>query len=158
VSAPPTPTEHVPDTIEPIVAYRLWTADAELRLASLNGGTTWSRDAWAVAECEEHPAPDEQCTCGLYAVKEELLDGLDLARMVPSGPAEANPLQWPAPIVGRVQLAGKVIEHERGYRAELARLVEVLPRALTRRESALVAGRYGVPLGPEIPKRNGLPA
>jgi hypothetical protein len=54
-------------------------------------------------------------------------------------------------IVGRVQLAGKVIEHAQGYRAEHARVVEVLPIEGRGRLTESVAARFGVTVGGEIP-------
>jgi hypothetical protein len=159
VGAGPASSEHVPDAIEPIVAYRIWMVGHDLNLTSLNGQTTWPPDAWAAAQCSQpHRAPDEACTCGLYSLKLEEATEKAPPPRVTSGtsPAEGwdreeheGRLRWPTFIVGKVQLAGKVIEHDRGYRAERARLVEVLPESGTRRQSSLIADRYGVPLGPE---------
>jgi hypothetical protein len=76
----------------------------------------------------------------LYATK-ELDDVLVLAGTI--GTATA--------IVGRVELAGKVIEHDRGYRAGLARVAEILPIEGQRVRNEAVAHRFGVPIGKEIP-------
>jgi hypothetical protein len=76
----------------------------------------------------------------LYAAK-ELDDVLVLAETI--GTATA--------IVGRVELAGKVIEHDRGYRAELARVAEILPIEGQRARNEPVAHLFGVPIGEEIP-------
>jgi hypothetical protein len=47
-------------------------------------------------------------------------------------------------VLGRVELAGKVIEHERGYRAERARIVELIPLRGTERAVEALARRVGV--------------
>lgn len=55
-----------------------------------------------------HDAPDPRCTCGIYAARS--LQALDRPR--PAWP--------PPPVVGTVSLWGRVIEHERGWRAAFA--------------------------------------
>src|SRR5262249_30909199 len=59
-----------------------------------------------------HSAPDEACTCGFYAMKE-----FRFVR-VPDGHEV---------VLGKVAFAGKVIEHSLGYRAERARILELIP-------------------------------
>jgi hypothetical protein len=54
-------------------------------------------------------------------------------------------------IAGRVHRAGKVVEHDHGYRAELARVQEILPIERQRARTEPVARRFGVPIGEEIP-------
>jgi hypothetical protein len=55
-----------------------------------------------------HQAPDPACRCGIYAGRS--LDAFDRPR-----PA------WPPPsVVGTVSLWGRVVEHERGWRAAVA--------------------------------------
>jgi hypothetical protein len=56
------------------------------------------------------------------------------------------------PIVGRVHLAGKVIEHELGYRAERARIAEILPLPGYDAWTDAVSQRYGVPVGDPPPE------
>jgi hypothetical protein len=151
----------VPDAVEPIVAYRTWTAESDLLLHS-GYDATWPPGEWMVAACAgAHTAPDEHCSCGLYSLRG--LDSLHTSINVflaldsePGAPAPtrgtgpSQPLEWPSPVVGKVHLAGKVIEHEDGYRSERARLVEILPVEPFRREHELIAQRYRVPVGPEI--------
>jgi hypothetical protein len=55
-----------------------------------------------------HEAPDAACRCGIYAARS--LDVFDRSR--PAWP--------PPPVVGTVALWGRVIEHERGWRAARA--------------------------------------
>jgi hypothetical protein len=78
----------------------------------------WPADAEAVARCEsDHAAPREDCACGIYAARDpaailSYLRGRDEPATV-------------ARVLGRVQLWGRVIEHEAGWRAERARPLEV---------------------------------
>ena len=68
-----------------------------------------------------HHVPSEGCFCGFYAMKQldaQLLHAVTMARAADrSGMEEVF-------VLGRVELAGKAIEHELGYRAERARIVE----------------------------------
>lgn len=117
----------VPDLISPIVGYRAWhyhsTPDGCLT-ALVHPYTLWPHHRRSVALCTvaplqwvelddielpRHNSPELSCTCGLYAAKD--FDRLfsmtymeDMADRV-----------W-----GEVNLWGKVIEHDEGYRAEFA--------------------------------------
>jgi hypothetical protein len=157
-----------PDAIEPITALRTWRVDADLNLHSLNDQMTWVPDEWMTAKCHlaeprhaNHRAPHEGCTCGLYALKDQepsvgpgeprssLVVLAALTRISVRGePSDGQP--HPPAVMGRVHLAGKVIEHEDGYRAERARIVELLPLAGRSRGIESVARRYGVPVAEEI--------
>jgi hypothetical protein len=55
-----------------------------------------------------HEAPDPACRCGIYAARS--LDVFERSR--PAWP--------PPPVIGTVALWGRVIEHQRGWRAALA--------------------------------------
>ena len=140
---PPDP-DRVPDGIEPISAFRLWIAEADGKLHSLNDRGAWEPGEWTVAQCpiERHQAPHEGCSCGLYAAKERNY-ALHLARRFLPGAA--------ATVVGRVELAGKVIEHDHGYRAERARIAEVFTVEGAGEWAEAVAARYSVPVGERIP-------
>jgi hypothetical protein len=83
-----------------------------------------------------HSVPGEDCSCGFYAMK-------DLESM----------LRFSAPglVLGRVKLAGKVIEYTSGYRAECARIDELISTAADRRSVAKLALRLGLPLASTIP-------
>jgi len=50
-------------------------------------------------------------------------------------------------ILGSVHLAGKVIEHESGYRAERARVVQLLPTLRQREDAVALALAYGADTG-----------
>lgn len=104
----------VPDMIEPIVAYRTWRVENEGRLRSLYADKL--SDDWAVwqpgepyhAVCRRHDAPHRDCSCGVYAVK-------DLSNVATTSAI------WSTLVVGEVALWGRIVEHERGYRAQYAR-------------------------------------
>jgi hypothetical protein len=143
-------TLQVPDGIDPITAFRAWHVDSDLRLHSLNHQATWVPGEWISARCsrQRHSAPREGCTCGLYAATDldEVFAVAPIRMLLTSGEHRSS-----GAVIGRVQLAGKIIEHDRGYRAEHAWIAEILPISGRGREARVVAERYGVPLGAEIP-------
>jgi hypothetical protein len=80
---------------------------------------------------EPHPAPDPRCTCGFYAVA----DDEQLWRLGTGDPEL---------VVLDVDLSGRVIEHEHGYRASNQRVRQVsVPRRCVRcgREAQLLNKR-----------------
>ena len=98
---------------EPILAWRSWTLTGRrdgsgLLLRPVTAGSRpWRPREVTQAACRlawSHEAPNVDCSCGLHATRE-----LDLLRRT----------RCPA-VLGRVALWGRVIEHEHGYRAELA--------------------------------------
>lgn len=113
-------------TIESFTGHRLWRVApvaGEPMLASVTTGDSWSGPTQE-ARCHagvqliprerrpdsgSHPgkaAPVIDCSCGLYASKE------------PTSPPQR--MAWAA---GQVRLTGRVLEGERGYRAERAEMV-----------------------------------
>ena len=96
-----------PDYVFPVVGYRVWQWDAT-GLKSLNG-INWHPGEAFTAECRTqgcHEVPRSDCTCGVYASK-----SLDHLRQL--GYIENR-------IRGEVCLWGTVVEHEGGWRAQLA--------------------------------------
>lgn len=105
---------------EPVVGYRVWHLDDDGRVVGATGHV-WSGPVME-AVCEQARRPyddlphtDRMCSsfgygCGVYASK-------SAAHLEP-GPAPR--------ILGVVHLYGKVVEHERGYRAARARVVAIL--------------------------------
>jgi hypothetical protein len=85
--------------------------------------------------CRCHDVPDEACSCGFYTTK--TLEAL------------LHPFP-PNFILGRVALAGKVIECAGGYRAERARIVELIPLGGTEPEAIRLANRLGLPLATSV--------
>lgn len=102
------------------------------RITLFGYGTTYGVEA--VASCEKnrfaipssarqtpHQAPDEDCTCGFYGLKEK--------------PSIIGPGQY----LLEVEMYGKVIPHELGYRAEKMRVLSITARP---RCSATVLTEY----------------
>ena len=100
---------------EPIVGWRQWNFMYPHFLANLGNDTIYVPREKIEARCEqtdhsEQQAPHMTCMCGIYAYKEKprLLREI---RHIYSG------LRL---VYGEVNLWGKVIEHEDGYRAQFA--------------------------------------
>jgi hypothetical protein len=161
--------DRVPDGIEPMVGYRMWAYALGGRRAQLHslrstssfffpplgksdwdplGKSDWDGVAsgWVFASCDlyGHVAPDEDCTCGFYAVNCTRL----LATFPIVTPASGlhQGIEFGV-VLGRVELAGKIIEHEYGYRAERARIAELIPIRGTERTVMLLGARLGLPIG-----------
>lgn len=116
----------IPDYIEPIVGWRAWFSFTELiapyrsRLNSLcHAEVVWTPGETVVAVCpnqsilkEElrHDVPSAACSCGLYALKtlDQVVSLLDAGYYFTA--------------IGRVELFGRVLICENGYRAERARI------------------------------------
>lgn len=81
----------------------------------------------AACELEGHLAPNEECTCGLYAARTPHLFIDTIREIENSMPVDAS-----AFVFGRVSLWGKTIEHEHGFRAQYAypQALYVHPRTL----------------------------
>lgn len=153
-----------PDLIQPIVGYRLWRYEAgrfDVRLLPLGVADdamawkawdgAWRR--WVTASCRRasepgSDVPNERCTCGFYAMKSP--DEPELLLMLSLHRASSGSEPWLGIVLGRVHLAGKVIEHDRGYRAERARIVELIPTTEDRDAVKWIAVRLGLPLGPAV--------
>jgi hypothetical protein len=54
-------------------------------------------------------------------------------------------------ILGRIQIAGKIIEHDFGYRAERARVAALIPREGTLANDTCLADLLGLPLTDTLP-------
>ena len=156
-----------PDGITPLVGYRCWTFSIGLghrALHSLNGQIVHEvnldhplgqrAEPWLVARClkNEHDAPEEGCSCGFYAVKSlsTLWRFLPLTTIMSLPRARAKLGGATFPVAGRVDLAGKVIEHDLGYRAERMRITELRAFAGTEQTVRRFARRLGVPVGESI--------
>lgn len=153
----------VPDGIEPIVGCRCWKYDLTTdrpSLLSLAAGEAWRIGGWTRATCRagdrvgsrhsihtsDHQAPLEGCSCGLYALREQPPLSL-LAQYLPARtPGELDR----GVIWGRVQLAGKVIEHEEGYRGELARVLELVPVRGQESVAQMLAATYHARVSSEL--------
>jgi hypothetical protein len=108
---------------EPIEGWRTWNLSADRPAGPLLHPVGPGVDAWRPghpprARCgatpflslirPTHEAPDPNCTCGIYAARS--LEEIERPR--PAWP--------PPPVVGTVTLWGRIMEHERGWRAAFA--------------------------------------
>ena len=154
-----------PDLIEPIDGYRGWrytTSDRGVQLFAVGHirGDHWATNdwegacsLWVTASCRyaldgSHVVPDEECTCGFYAMK----SADDVAGFgVASDPAHSLEGEGATgTVLGRVFFAGKVIEHAFGYRAERARIAELIPTTADGGITRTLASRLALPVGPTL--------
>jgi hypothetical protein len=99
--------------LEPVVAMRTWwlawrsDAPSPVLLPVVAGGRAWPVRRPARAVCRRHrrhAVPAADCVCGLHATNDE---------------GRLRRTRTPG-VVGTVAMWGRVILHDRGYRAELA--------------------------------------
>lgn len=170
----------VPDGITPLTGYRMWRVVVEEdrpALYPMNLPTPAWRGAaadWVSASClnpsnlgipgpiitwpeglgtdspslSSHHVPEEDCECGFYAFAELDRDLLIGATRQPRSISPDGTEEYV--VIGRVELAGKVIVHERGYRAERARIVELIPIRGSEVPTHSVARRLGLELAPSV--------
>lgn len=139
------------DRLSPLVGWRVWAIDAHQHLRSLYcSDGPWKGYVPLQAGCtelgydpdmEEGGAPHEECHCGIYALPKKEW-ALKIARIYLEQEGNRNATL----VIGQVALWGKVIEHERGWRAQFA-----YPVALELSESGsglegVLSRRYGVPV------------
>jgi hypothetical protein len=98
--------------LEPVVAMRTWWlgwragASSPLLFPVIAGGRPWPVRRPARAVCRRHrrhEVPGIDCLCGLHATTDE---------------GRLRRTRCPG-VLGTVAMWGRVVEHERGYRAEL---------------------------------------
>jgi hypothetical protein len=157
-----------PELDRPIIGYREWVQVGDELLSPL-ARTPWDAEPmqaeclpscrgasglWRTASGHEGPAPDPGCVCGIYAL------------FTPHGPRGRERL---ALVRGAVVLWGRIELHERGLRAEFARIVTLaLPssrrrapavariaellevEAVPARDLPVAARAYGEPLDPTM--------
>lgn len=157
------PTVSAPDGIEPISAFRAWTYSkgGRAKLFPLSGGFASPSDAWegagskwVTASCgrdRSHGAPSEECDCGFYSVK-ELDSAIDL--LAPIELSEPRPGHERPLVLGQILLSGKVIEHEIGFRAQRARIAELIPFRGSERSVTRLANKLGVVMGAAVEPRS----
>jgi len=153
----------VPDAISPILAYRMWVVrqDDEATLVTngpvLDGMWDDAARRWIRAGCRQdgtHSAPHEECACGFYAMKPEAAQSVfERAALVQRAASrDRKPHVGTSAVVGTVALAGKVIEHDFGYRAELARIRDIMPA-----RGVLPAGKEAIRIAREVAARLDVP-
>lgn len=151
-------TGEAPSFPQTRLALRVWQFDkARLALRSLNApskktswvakamsspGGDWPQRGVLTASCpmrgddkHEDPVPGQECTCGIYATTDlDVISGY---------------LNRRSPILGVVEMGGRVIPATNGYRAAYARVAAILliDEALTEKHSLLrkIAAAYRVP-------------
>lgn len=147
----------VPDFPQTRLAFRAWRFERDrLALRSLNApgkngswvakamsapGGDWPHRGVLSASCrsrkdhEDEPVPGRECTCGIYATTDLGVINSYLNRS--------------APVLGVVELGGRVIPATNGYRAAFARVAAILliDEALTEPHAVLrkLADAYRVP-------------
>jgi hypothetical protein len=173
--------ERVPDGITPLVGYRAWQVVEEegglvfYPLSHRSREWVGATAGWVSSTCPVEPddlfrlkpgdrplrivellhdAPGERCTCGFYAMKELHPHLLQLVAFAQR--AERTQRSDATFVLGRVELAGKVIEHARGYRAERARIVELIPLRGSERHVGSIARRVGVPVAEPVRSQRSL--
>jgi hypothetical protein len=123
---PPTP-----DTIGPILAYRVWQVvgrSPNLGLKSWAHETVWeSGTLEAACALSSHTAPDFDCSCGIYALKRRT----DVSHSI-----------YGRDVLGIVELFGRVVVATDGYRAQFARIHELWPVPRQEEVVAELAERY----------------
>jgi hypothetical protein len=157
-----------PDYLEPVEGWRVWrigSQDGQIVLQSVFVDAVWEPGHALEARCEhrrrsllrpwrvitnEHRAPEEECSCGIYAASSRAAARRYLG--VPS------PVGAGLRVIGRVSLWGEVVESESGWRASTgypSQLLVPIPMAHSRRsvrrradvdEVAVALERYGVPV------------
>jgi hypothetical protein len=113
---------------EPIVGWRQWNFMYPHFLANLGNDTIYVPREKIEARCgqedhSEQQAPHLPCTCGIYAYKEKprLLGEIGNTYGWPLPPVlqhRVPPVPGLRLVYGEINLWGKVIEHEDGYRAQ----------------------------------------
>ena len=124
---------------EPLVGWRVWRVVGDSLRAAV-WGTEWPPLARFEADCldlrpAEHASPGRGCDCGVYAFKRRK-DAELLAR------EKVDPKDVLA--LGRVSLWGRVIETERGFRAERAYPYDLLLLGGTEQLARKLRNRYAV--------------
>jgi hypothetical protein len=103
-----------PLSLEPVVGWRAWRLDrigGALALRSVTRPDHWPAREAMVATCVEHrawTAPDERCTCGLYAAAS------------PEQLARSGVLGEGISVVGTVSMWGRMILYTLGARSRFA--------------------------------------
>src|SRR3990172_487810 len=103
----------IPDFIEPIKAYRLFSSNGPIltSIVSLNSHfSTIGEEFKAICTTylRHQKVPEFNCSCGFYGFKTRK-GALDYAKLCPNTRKI---------FLAKVHFTGKIIEHELGYRAE----------------------------------------
>jgi len=134
----------VPDAIEPAVGYRVWQVK-DNRLHSFNHAAIWAPYEPLVAVCTRtaHTDPPEPtCTCGSYAAA-------TFERLLEMGYTKHGGLFSGKPddilIAGQVNLWGRIIPGQHGWRAQFAYPRKLLIPYYHWKIAKAISAEYGVP-------------
>ena len=133
---------------EPLVGWRIWRVVGDTLRATV-WPTEWPPLARFEAECHDRPSPftepdavpsahrspERSCDCGVYAFKRR--EDAELLAREKVDPQDVLAL-------GRVSLWGRVIETERGFRAERAYPYDLLLLGGTEQLARKLRNRYAV--------------
>lgn len=118
----------VPDTTSTITAFRAWKVGGNrLQPMARNDPKAWIPGSPAIGVCA-HGGPTATCSCGLHAFKDPALVA---AEYIPN---------YHNVVIGVVELWGRYVEHERGWRAQYGYPKELW---VTRPEHERIAFDYG---------------
>lgn len=145
----------IPDSIEPLLAWRAWRVDRFGSLQSRTNESVWPGREKMTGICitpyeaqQPHRTPAQRCTCGIYSVK--TLEGA-IRYAGDGGWAGVNVA------IGKIKIWGMTVVAEKGYRSEFAYPTEIyLLRASSNAQGDLQPGdsrigerlqrRYDVPV------------
>lgn len=106
--------------LEPIEAYRCWWVDGYDRLKSVTAPITWVPGRVMRGDPSDGFG---DLPLGVYAYR-SCLHAIDLATTMTNHLSRLG--EFSAVAVGRIRLWGDVVEHENGYRASHARIIELI--------------------------------
>lgn len=114
---------------------------ARRRLHSIGTHSVWVERQPTEAECprEEHRAPGSRCGCGLWGVKDRAY-------------AESMAWSYNAPLIAKVRLWGRFVEHGKGWRAQFGYPIEMFLNSAAREPewceeiAETIRVNYGVPV------------
>lgn len=130
----PSDSTAIPDYTHTLTGWRAWDT-GHLCLESIGHANYWSPRMKVAARClkgRQHPVPNYHCSCGYWSFKS--LD--NLKKTLGLGIREYE-------VIGTVEIWGRVIECENGFRSEFAYPKELL---LMRSGLEWLSWTYGVPV------------
>ncbi len=132
---------------EPLLGWRVWRVVGDTLQAAV-WATEWPALSRFEAQCHDrpspftdpdalpspHPSPDSSCECGVYAFKRR-----EDAELLAREKVDRDVLA-----LGRVSLWGRVIETERGFRAEHAYPYDLLLLGGSEQLARALRNKYAV--------------